>query len=326
MRGTESLSTTARKPVEHSAMKPTSNLFASMIFAVLGALSLLFWWHPLVSTLALAIANEAYTHILLILPLSATLAYLDLKHKNSEHKNSQMLASDKTARRRPGAALLALALLIGCFARWGMPSSPADERLSMAVFAMVAWWIASVIFCFGVRIFRSLLFPLCLLFLFIPIPTFALNAIVQWLQHGSAWMAAFLFHAVGEPAHRDGIFIYLKHSELHIEVAQECSSIRSSCLLVVSTIVLSHLFLRSGWRKLLLILISIPLSIAKNGLRIFVIAELGTRVDPGFLEGSFHHHGGIVFLLVALGAVGLLLAVLHRGEDHMPLLNAAAPR
>jgi exosortase len=326
MPGTESLPTAARKPVQQAATKRKSNLFPSMAFVFLGAVSLLFWWHPLESTLALAIANEAYTHILLILPLSVTLAYLDSKHKNSEHKDSPILASDTPSSWRTGMALLALALFIGCFARWGMRSSPADERLSMAVLGMVAWWIASVIFCFGVRIFRSLLLPVCLLFLFIPIPTFALNAIVQWLQQGSAWMAAFLFHAFGEPARRDGIFIYLKHSELHIEVAQECSSIRSSCLLVVSTIVLSHLFLRSKWRKLLLILIAIPLSVAKNGLRIFVIAELGTRVDPGFLEGSFHHHGGIVFLLVALGAVGVLLAVLHRGEVQMPLLNTAAPR
>jgi exosortase len=139
-------------------------------------------------------------------------------------------------------------------------------------------------------------------------------------------MAAILFHVVGEPAHRDGIFIYLNRSELHIEVAEECSSIRSSCLLVVSTIVLAHLFLRSGWRKLVLVMIAIPLSVAKNGLRIFVIAELGTRVDPGFLVGSFHRQGGIVFLLIALGAVAILLAALHRGEAHMPLLDAAAPR
>jgi len=290
-------------------------------YALLLTASVVFGWHSLVTTLGLALGNDAYTHLILIIPLSAALAYLDLKDKNPH-----TLSTEPQQSHRGGAVLLALTLLIACYARWGMSSAAEDIRLSVAMFAMVAWWISSVIFCFGVRVFRSLLLPLFLLFLLIPIPTFALNAIVQWLQHGSAWMAAFLFHVVGEPAHRDGIFIYLNRSELHIEVAEECSSIRSSCLLVVSTIVLAHLFLRSGWRKLVLVMIAIPLSVAKNGLRIFVIAELGTRVDPGFLVGSFHRQGGIVFLLIALGAVAILLAALHRGEAHMPLLDAAAPR
>jgi exosortase/archaeosortase family protein len=52
------------------------------------------------------------------------------------------------------------------------------------------------------------------------------------------------------------------------------------------TMVLAHPFLRSWWRKALLIAAAIPLTLAKNGLRIFVIAELGTRVDPGFLNGN----------------------------------------
>jgi exosortase/archaeosortase family protein len=87
--------------------------------------------------------------------------------------------------------------------------------------------------------------------------------------------------------------------------------------------VLAHLFLRSWWRNLVLVLIAIPLSIAKNGLRIFVIAELGTHVDPGFLDGRLHHHGGIVFLVIALGAIVVFLAILHRGESRLQLLNAS---
>jgi exosortase/archaeosortase family protein len=82
---------------------------------------------------------------------------------------------------------------------------------------------------------------------------------------------------------------------LDIEVARECSSIRSSLMLVVTTMILAHLFLRSWWRKALLVGAAIPLSVAKNGLRIVTIAELGTRIDPGFLSGKLHHNGGILF-------------------------------
>lgn len=105
---------------------------------------------------------------------------------------------------------------------------------------------------------------------------------------------------------------------LDIEVAKECSSIRSSLLLAVTTLVLAHLFLRTWWRKVLLVAAAIPLSVAKNGVRIFTIAELGTRVDPGFLDGKLHHQGGILFYGLAVVAVATLLWVLRRTEFPIP--------
>ena len=101
-----------------------------------------------------------------------------------------------------------------------------------------------------------------------------------------------------------------------IEVARECSSIRSSLMLVVATMVIAQLLLRSPWRKALLVALAVPLSVAKNGLRIFTIAMLGTRVDRGFLNGRLHHQGGIVFFAIALVLVFLLLWLLRRTEDH----------
>jgi exosortase len=301
------------------------NLGPAASFSILAAMSLLFWWRPLANTLGLALANEAYTHILLILPLSAALIYLNLNHVNSKVPRTDAQPSLCPGAPLPGApllgsALLAVALLIGCYTRWGTNAAPADVRLSLAMFALVIWWIASVVCSFGLHTFRSLLFPLCFLFFLVPVPSLALSVIVDWLQHGSAWMAATLFRAFGEPVQRDGILLSLP--KLDIEVTRECSSIRSSFLLVITTIVLAHLFLRSWWRNLLLVLIAIPLSIVKNGLRIFVIAELGTHVDPGFLDGRLHHQGGIVFLVIALAAIVALLAILHRDEMRLELLSA----
>jgi exosortase/archaeosortase family protein len=94
-------------------------------------------------------------------------------------------------------------------------------------------------------------------------------------------------------------------------------------MLVITTVFLSHLFLRSWWRRALLVAAAIPLSVAKNGLRIVTIAELGTRVDHGFLTGRLHHHGGIVFFGIAVVAVGALLFVLRRTESQTSLAHSA---
>jgi exosortase len=280
-------------------------------FGFLYVVSILFWWHPLVVTLGRALANDAYTHILLILPLSAALIYLDLKYLGSK-----ALRSDPQPSSRIGAALLVLALLVGCSARWGMAGVQDDVRLSLGMFALVTWWIAGVLMCFGARVFQSLLFPLCFLFLMVPIPESALGGIVEFLQQQSAFAARIMFRAAGVPVTQDGIMLSIPN--LDIEVARECSSIRSSLMLAVTALVLAHLFLRSWWRKLLLVAAAIPLSVAKNGLRIFTLAELGTRVDPGFLNGKLHHHGGILFYGLAVVAVAALLWVLRRTEFPIP--------
>jgi exosortase/archaeosortase family protein len=86
-------------------------------------------------------------------------------------------------------------------------------------------------------------------------------------------------------------------------------------MLLVTTMVLAQLLLRSPWRKALVIGLAVPLSVAKNGLRIFTIAMLGTRVDPGYLTGKLHHQGGIVFFGIALIAVFALLWIFRRGEN-----------
>jgi exosortase len=253
------------------------------------------------------LANDAYTHILLILPLSAALIYLGAKDQGPK-----ALRIDPKPNSRLGAALLVLALVIGGYSRWGMGATEYGVRLSLDMFALVFWWIASILFCFGARTFQSFLFPLCFLFLLVPLPEFAVRWIVEFLQQQSAIAARIIFRTVGIPMTQNGIILSIPG--LDIEVARECSSIRSSLMLLVTTMVLAHLFLHSWWRKALLVAAAVPLSVAKNGLRIFTIAELGTRVDPGFLTGRLHHQGGIIFFGLAVVALGVLLWVLRRTE------------
>jgi len=270
-------------------------------FAGLIVLSLILWWHSLSTTLRLALDSEAHTHILLIVPLSCALIYLNKDATKAHYKSSLVV----------GIPILAAALLLAAIAAW--QSGSEGTRLSLSILALVFWWMGSVMLCFGLQTFRSFLFPLCFLLLAVPLPESVLNRIVEFLQYQSAVAARVLFRAVGVPATQDGIMLSIP--TLDIEVARECSSIRSSMMLVMTTMVLAHLFLRSWWRQLLLVLVTIPLSVMKNGLRIFTIAELGTRIDRGFLNGKLHHQGGILFFGVAVVGVIGLLWILRRTES-----------
>ena len=51
-------------------------------------------------------------------------------------------------------------------------------------------------------------------------------------------------------------------------------------MLLVTTMFLTQVLLRTIWRKALLVAIAVPLSVAKNGLRIFVIGMLERASIP----------------------------------------------
>ena len=85
-------------------------------------------------------------------------------------------------------------------------------------------------------------------------------------------------------------------------------------MLLVTTMVLAHLLLRSAWGKGVVILAAIPLSIAKNGFRIFALSMLAVYVDPSYLHGQLHHNGGVVFLLLSLAGVLLLIWLVRWAE------------
>jgi exosortase len=271
--------------------------------AALLAGSIAIWWRSLATTLELARTSEAHTYILLILPLSVALIYDEIKRR----------AVWLRSRAWVGRVLLSVALLLQGFMSWGMWHLSSGGNVSVSMFALVIWWIGSVIVCFGLQAFRSLFFPLSFLILVVPCPEPVLNWITEFLQRQSAVAAGMLFRAAQVPVTRDGVLLFIPG--LQIEVTRECSSIRSSTMLIVITLILAHLFLRSWWRKSLLVLVAIPLSVAKNAVRIFTIAELATRVDSGYLEGRLHRDGGIVFLSLALLVVLVLLWVIRKGDS-----------
>jgi exosortase len=109
-----------------------------------------------------------------------------------------------------------------------------------------------------------------------------------------------------------------------IQVAEECSGIRSTLALFITTALAGALFLKSNWRRLLLLIVVVPIAIVKNGLRIATLSTLAIYVNPAFLTGNLHHHGGVLFFLLALVPMALLLIFLERRERARPVAAARA--
>lgn len=271
-----------------------------LIFSSLVAISIALWWSALASLFALALRDEQYTHILLILPISAGFIFLEWKAPASRSGLSAAA----------GSVLLLAALLARLFVK-GLSST--DVQLSLTILALVAWWVGAFILCFGLRSFWRALFPLCFLLWMVPLPQSILNPILAWLQQGSAASAHVFFAAAGIPVEQRGTLVHIPG--LTLEVAPECSSIRSSTMLLVTTMALAQLMLVSLWRKAVVFAVAIPLSVVKNGLRIFLLGVLATKVDSSYLTGRLHRQGGIIYFLIALLGIFLLLWILRRCEN-----------
>ena len=182
-------------------------------------------------------------------------------------------------------------------------------RLESSALAVVSTWCGLFVLCYGRHASRMALLPLSLLLFMIPAPESVLNVVIQFLQHLSATLSCELFHLLGVPALKEGTVISLPH--LTIMVAPECSGIRSSISLLILTFAIVDLYLRSGWNKVLLVLIVVPLVVVKNAIRIVTLSMLGIYVDPGFLNGPLHHRGGILFFLVAVALLAQIVMVMR---------------
>jgi exosortase len=275
-----------------------------LLFGAFVAIFFVLWWAPLAATLSLSLHDDQYTHILLILPISAALILLDWKSQDVSMHPSLPIAS------------LVLASVLANFILSRTLTLSSDILLSLRMLTFVFGCIAAFVLCFGARAFRNSLFPLLFLLWLVPFPAFVVNGIVSFLQHSSAAAARAIFMVAHVPVEQRGLLIHIP--DLTLEVAPECSSIRSSLVLVVTTMVIAHLLLRSWWRKFLLVALAIPLAVAKNGLRIFVLGFLAIRVDRSYLRSRLHYQGGFIFFLIALAGIFLALWILRRGETRQP--------
>ena len=207
---------------------------------------------------------------------------------------------------------LMLSGVLSYFASELIPERP--ESLSLAVLAVVLLWLGGFVFCYGAGTFRRSAFPLLFLLGIVPPPAFVLDKAVELLRAGSASVSYALFRLAGVPVLREGFAFFLPGAE--IEVARQCSSIRSSTYLLIVGLVAGHVFLQANSRKILLALCIVPIVIFKNAVRIVTISLLGVYVDRSFFDGSFHHqYGGLAVSALALAILVPVVWILRKSEQ-----------
>jgi exosortase len=291
------------------APAPRGLPWRSVGFALVVAVTLAVSWTSLRTLIHFSFEHEheQYSHIVLIPLISAFLLGWERRRIFRRVRTAWL----------PGAAVLLAALALAWAGRrYGVHASE-NDRLSLATLPVVVAWIGGFLLWYGARAARAAAFPLLFLFLMVPIPEAVLNRVIVWLQIGSAEVVDAAFQVTGVPVFRNGLVFALPR--FTIEIARECSGIRSSLALLVTSLLAGHLLLRSAWRKVVLILAAVPLLVVKNGIRIVSLTLLSMYVDPRFLTGNLHHRGGVVFFVIALVILAPVVWLLQEPERTEPL-------
>lgn len=260
-------------------------------------------YSPLNDLLRSATQSEYYSHIPLIPLASGYLIYLRRKAIFKDSKYSHPI----------GLPLIVVGVLLYGFGRHQSDKLNLDDYSSLMVFSVLVFWIGGFILIFGTRVFRIAIFPLLFLAFMIPIPSILMDEVISFLLIGSAEVTQQIFKLTGIPFSREGVIFHLPG--ISVEIARQCSGIRSSLALLITGFLAAHLFLKSGWKKAIFIFSILPIAILKNGIRIVTLSILAVYVDEKFItQGFLHRSGGFVFFLPALALLGLVLWGLRKSE------------
>ncbi len=256
---------------------------------------------PLNEFVTYARHSEVHSYVLLIPFVTAYLIYIRWKQLSRELRSS-----------RGYALLLATAGTGALFASLHFTELGQNDYMTLTALSFVCFVIAGIFLFLGSKWARSAMFPLFFFAFMIPLPEAAVDFLENASKEASAEVANWLFLLTGTSFLRTGTLFQLPG--ITITVAKECSGIRSSLVLVITSLLAANMFLRTTWRRALLVGAVIPLGLLRNGLRILVISLLCVRIGPEMINSVIHRRGGPVFFALSLVPLFAMLWLFRRQE------------
>ena len=166
--------------------------------------------------------------------------------------------------------------------------------------------------CIGWRGTRVIAVPLGILFFMIPLPQFLLRELSEDLQLLSSQIGVALIRAFGISVFLEGNVIDLGSYKL--QVVEACSGLRYLFPLMVLGFLAAYFFQGAWWKRALIVLSTIPLTILINSLRIAIIGYTVEHWGSSMAEGLLHDFEGWFMFMVCVVLLVAEMAVLARNR------------
>ena len=176
-----------------------------------------------------------------------------------------------------------------------------------------------ILLILGWKYLWMLSLPIGFLVFMIPLPAIIVNSIAFPLQLFAAQTASFCLFSLGIPVLREGNLIMLASTTL--EVAEACSGLRSLLALLALGTAYGYFSTNVIWKRWMLIILSVPIAIVANAIRVSGTGILAHYFGAEAAEGFYHTFEGWLIFLVAFVLLFLCGTILGRIGRQSPLLN-----
>ncbi len=213
-----------------------------------------------------------------------------------------------------GVAVVVLAILL--FALGRLSTLFLIEQISLVI--LVAGVALALM---GWLAFKIIAVPLLLLFFMIPLPQFFLTEISQRLQFLSSEIGVAVIRLFDISVYLEGNVIDLGTYKL--QVVEACSGLRYLFPLMTLGFIAAYFFNGKMWKRAVIFLSTIPITVLMNSFRIGVIGVMVEYWGQSMAEGFLHDFEGWVVFMACTALLVLEMWVLSRiGSDRLPLREA----
>ena len=178
--------------------------------------------------------------------------------------------------------------------------------------------LAGLVLAFtGWKAFKIVAVPLMLLFFMIPLPQFFLQEISNQLQLISSQLGVWVIRLFGIAVFLEGNVIDL--GTLKLQVVEACSGLRYLFPLLTLGFIAAYFFKQAFWKRAVVFLSAIPITVFMNSFRIGMIGILVEYYGKSMAEGFLHDfEGWFIFMACTAILVGEMWLLSMLGADRRP--------
>jgi len=224
--------------------------------------------------------DEDYSHGFLIIPISLYLIW----------KKREELLSRPGHPSNWGFAILMLWAVMYFLGYVG-------EISTFVSYSMIVFLFGAVITLLGFGIAKAVAFPILFLIFMIPIPAEIYTTFTNPMKLMATTSSVWFLHLFNVPVLQEGNLMHLPNYSMKVVMA--CSGMRSLISVTALALLMGYLLLTSNARRLALFLLSIPVALLGNMLRITVTGMLAYFVSSEMAEGYSHTMAGLVTFVLS---------------------------
>ncbi len=208
------------------------------------------------------------------------------------------------------AATIGVVILVLANKTFASLLTPTDQ-LSLTALSLLLVYVGIFLLFFGLHATKQAAFPMLLLCFIIPLPSSITNMLAAFFSKTTAYGAYKFLSLLGSPVTLDGCVIHFP--QMSILIAEECSGLASFFGLLIIGLIAGKLFLDRTRTRVIFVACILPIAMAKNVFRIFILFLVAIRYGEKVFASTFHRFFGFsIFALLLMAGVIVLCRVMER--------------